>query len=327
MMFSLNRILFFLTIFVAMLALPSFFAGWNGVVLLKNIPMHFIILFIVLTLTRWLSLIFRWYLLLKNTPYKQKTTSLFPMVLAVDFAGDNSPASVGNIVSTLVLFKQKNVPSTAIIPYGNLIFILDLAAVSTIILFALLFSLGDSMEIDTAAILAIVLIATIMLFLLLTVIYIDKLTFLLTKLPLPKNWLVEQRKQALYWWFRLSRNLKKSFRKNPKSILLVYLLSLTHWGVRFFILYLALLSLGAEASWPTTALIQFVSGMAGIFSLLPGGFPVIDISATVLLNTYLDMELILPAILLWRLASYHTNFIAGGISLLWLTRKKNDSQN
>lgn len=322
-----NRILFFFTVFIAMLALPSFFAGWDGIALLKNIPKHFIILFILLTLTRWLSLIFRWYLLLKNTPYKQKTTSLFPMVLAVDFAGDNSPASVGNIVSTLLLFKQKNVPSTATISYGNLIFLLDLAAVSTIIIFALLFSLGDSIEIDTAAILAVTLIAAIMLFLLLVVIYIDKLTSLLTKLPLPKNWLVERRKKAFYWWFKLSKNLKKSFWKNPKNILLVYLLSLAHWGVRFFILYLALLSLGAEASWSITALIQFVSGMAGIFSLLPGGFPVIDISATVLLNTYLDMELILPAILLWRIASYHTNFIAGGISLLWLTRKKNDSQN
>lgn len=92
------------------------------------------------------------------------------------------------------------------------------------------------------------------------------------------------------------------------------------------LLYVALLAVGADANWPAAALVQFVSGMAGVFSFLPGGFPSTDISTAVLLKVYFDITLILPALVVWRLASYHINFVAGGLSLLWLTRK-NDSKN
>lgn len=146
MMPSLRRAVFLFAVFIAMLALPSFITGWEGIALIKSISAHFVLIFIALTLIRWASLVFRWYFLLSGSEHHLNATALYPMVLAIDFMGDNSPASVGGLAGTALLFKQKEIPFATTIAYCNLIFVLDLAAVGTVMLLAVMFSIGTTID-------------------------------------------------------------------------------------------------------------------------------------------------------------------------------------
>jgi len=321
MRFSLNRTLFLIAVSIAILALPSFLVGKEGLLVLQNISLSIVIAVFFLSLTRWFLLSWRWQLLLEANQHQWKKKNLLPIVLAIDFFGDNGPASLGSFASSLLLFKQRGIPTSTTTAINNLLFLLDLAAVGTVILAALLFATNMNIGLSWLAAASMALLLFSVLALIVLIHHIDKATQLILRLPLPNKLLLKQRKKAFFWWYRLQRSLKITTAIRPNKIAALYLISLSSWGIRFSMLFIALIALGAEINWPVTALIQFISGLAGMISFLPGGFPSMDISITVLLSSHLEQNIILPALLLWRLATYHVNFIAGSLSILWLARK------
>ncbi|MGV8514907.1 lysylphosphatidylglycerol synthase domain-containing protein, partial [Pseudomonas aeruginosa] len=62
-----------------------------------------------------------------------------------------------------------------------------------------------------------------------------------------------------------------SLRLPKRRLLAVFLLSSTHWLLRFSVLDLTLRGLGVDIQWAWTFLIQMVSLSAGQLSLIPGG--------------------------------------------------------
>src|SRR5699024_1051672 len=155
---------------------------------------------------------------------------------------------------------------------NNIIFLLDLTAVGTVILVAIFFSSNINVEFFwlTAASLALLFFTAVTLIALIR--YVDAVTWLIQRLPVPKSRLTRQRKKAFFWWCRLQHSLKASANVAPKKIAALYLITLSSWAIRFLILFIVLIALGADIDWPITALIQFISGLAGMISFLPGGF-------------------------------------------------------
>ena len=110
--------------------------------------------------------------------------------------------------------------------------------------------------------------------------------------------------------------------KMPRQRLLaVFLLTCVHWGLRYSILYLALLGLGVDVQWAWTFLIQMLSLTAGQFSLLPGGAGTAELTSAALLAPLVGKSTAAAAILIWRTVTYYFYLVVGGpIFLLMVGR-------
>jgi uncharacterized protein (TIRG00374 family) len=98
--------------------------------------------------------------------------------------------------------------------------------------------------------------------------------------------------------------------KMPHRVLFkVFLLTCVHWGLRYSVLYLALLGLGVDIDWAWTFLVQMLSLSAGQFSHSPLLAPMVGKSTAA------------AAILIWRIVTYYFYLVAGGPVFLLMVGK------
>lgn len=311
-----------------MLAVPAVLGGKDALSLVATLSPAYIALFILLSLTKWTCMSLRWLILIGTGNHPVRKRSVFAIVLASDFASEAIPVGVGAIASNLLFFKRQGVPATATVAFANFIFILDLAAVFLVLSTALLltFHSGNHNTIWIAmAATALVLVVMVALFLALR--YIDKLALLAKRLSLHRFIPSRYKEKALELLVQLKTRYAQTGQIPLRTLLPLLLVSLVVWSIRFSLLYLAIRAVGGNLSWAYTAVAQFVSGLIGMITFLPGGFPGMDVSIAALLHGDLTMKTILAAIFLWRLVTYHINFFVGGASFSWLSAKASKSTN
>jgi len=103
-----------------------------------------------------------------------------------------------------------------------------------------------------------------------------------------------------------------TFKLPRPTLVKVFALTCLHWAVRYSVLYLALLGLGAQVDWAWTFLIQMLSLSAGQFSLLPGGAGAAELTSAALLAPMVGKSTAAAAILIWRAVTYYFYLVAGG---------------
>ncbi|MFJ5298875.1 lysylphosphatidylglycerol synthase transmembrane domain-containing protein [Pseudomonas sp. SLFW] len=110
--------------------------------------------------------------------------------------------------------------------------------------------------------------------------------------------------------------------KMPHRVLFkVFLLTCVHWGLRYSVLYLALLGLGVDIDWAWTFLVQMLSLSAGQFSLSPGGAGAAELTSAALLAPMVGKSTAAAAILIWRIVTYYFYLVAGGPVFLLMVGK------
>jgi uncharacterized protein (TIRG00374 family) len=115
--------------------------------------------------------------------------------------------------------------------------------------------------------------------------------------------------------------LAQTWKMPRERLLAVFVLTCVHWGLRYSILYLALLGLGVNVQWAWTFLIQMLSLTAGQFSLLPGGAGTAELTSAALLAPMVGKSTAAAAILIWRTVTYYFYLVVGGpIFLLMVGR-------
>ncbi|MNZ25338.1 hypothetical protein D3C78_425030 [compost metagenome] len=107
-------------------------------------------------------------------------------------------------------------------------------------------------------------------------------------------------------------SLAISLRQPKRTLLLVFLLTTCHWTLRFSVLYLTLRALGEELQWAWTFLIQLLSLVAGLATLMPGGAGSTELTSAALLAPLVGKPTAAAAILIWRVVTYYFYLIAGG---------------
>jgi uncharacterized protein (TIRG00374 family) len=316
-----KRTTFLLLVMLLMLAVPAVLGGREALALLVRIPPVYFILFALLTLTKWTCMTWRWTLLLKTGIYRVRQHRIFAIVLASDFASETVPLA-GAMGSNLLFFKQQSIPPTTTLAYSNFIFIMDLAAVFTVIVAALYTTLQETdRNITLIAVIGLSLIAIGMITIFLAIRHIEKLKKLASRTRLHCLIPTRYKDTITTSLISLENKLAQTGRLPLGTLLPLLLISLTIWSIRFSLLYLAIIAVGGDISWAYTAVAQFVSGLIGMITFLPGGFPGMDVSIAALLHGDLTMKTILAAIFLWRLVTYHVNFFAGGMAFLWLSSR------
>ncbi|WP_153629345.1 lysylphosphatidylglycerol synthase transmembrane domain-containing protein, partial [Pseudomonas aeruginosa] len=106
--------------------------------------------------------------------------------------------------------------------------------------------------------------------------------------------------------------LHDSLRLPKRRLLAVFLLSSTHWLLRFSVLDLTLRGLGVDIQWAWTFLIQMVSLSAGQLSLIPGGAGGTELTSAALLAPMIGKSTAAAAIVIWRAVTFYFYLVAGG---------------
>ncbi|MBD1550922.1 lysylphosphatidylglycerol synthase transmembrane domain-containing protein [Pseudomonas typographi] len=133
-------------------------------------------------------------------------------------------------------------------------------------------------------------------------------------------------RHATRWrWARrtlhFSAQLAETLRQPKRRLLLVFGLTCVHWSLRYTVLYITLLGLGAELEWAWSFLVQMLALCAGQFSLLPGGAGATELTSAALLAPMVGKSTAAAAILIWRIVTYYFYLVAGGPLFLMLVGK------
>ncbi len=116
-----------------------------------------------------------------------------------------------------------------------------------------------------------------------------------------------------------SRAVHSTLVVSPWRLLVIFLLCVGHWLLRYSILYLAILSLGHHLEWRYTFFVQMLSMAAGHLTFLPGGAGGTELTSAALLTPYLHAGSVGAAILIWRCITYYLYLLAGGLTLATVT--------
>lgn len=293
---------------------------------LADLPSGYVALFLGLCLLRWFCQGLRFELLLRSHGYKPGILNTCAISLASEFASENSPAGTGQVAVSLALFHRRGVPPAVTASAGLYILLLDVLAVLVIVLgsLALLVASHSGKLLSTPQHLLLASSALLAAFILLVRYHLpllDRLLHVPWHKCVPRTY-----RETVANFLRDTRLKIAQFHDIGRPVLLaVALLSLINWGIRFSLLFLALLALGHPLDWSWLALVHFVSTLAGMLTFLPAGFPGTDLSLVALLHGQVPLPVLASALLLWRLMTYYTTFIVGGSAFFWMGTKKQHS--
>ncbi|WP_374440790.1 lysylphosphatidylglycerol synthase transmembrane domain-containing protein [Pseudomonas panipatensis] len=120
--------------------------------------------------------------------------------------------------------------------------------------------------------------------------------------------------RRLHWARKLLHfrdSIVVSLRQPKRVLLLVFLLTSSHWLLRFSVLYMTLQAMGVDLHWAWTFLIQLLSLAAGLATLLPGGAGGTELTSLALLSPLVGKSTAAAAILVWRVVTYYFYLVAG----------------
>ncbi|WP_447555727.1 lysylphosphatidylglycerol synthase transmembrane domain-containing protein [Vreelandella sp. EE22] len=247
--------------------------------------------------------------------------------LAAKFALCATPGGSGGPVTLLALLAQRGVPPAK----GTAMFLIDQGCDSLFFVTMLGVAVGVTLTSDTqwphqgliqAALvgLGLLLVSTA-----LAICYLPALLRLRPIWPLSaakRRWLVRRLLRCRY-------ALQVTLRL-PRPVLAgILLLTALHWLLRYSLLYLAVLGVGAQADWLWTFLIQMLAMAASQLSFLPGGAGAAELGVGGMLLPLMAPEQVGAAVLIWRLVTYHL-YLAVGAPLFillgsrWLKARRSD---
>lgn len=313
----LGRKLLLLITLTLMIALPLWWGGQPALERLTVIRPHSLVLLACIIPLRWFCLGERYHVMLAHCGQRLTRRRITAIVLASDFLGENTPAASGGMASSLYFFKQAGVTITTSLAIGTLLLMLDGIAIVAILSGCLIGLARIPVLPVIAAGIALITLFVVICWLLLKqprrLVSICQHRLLRRLLPQPLVQLLHDNTT------QLAAQLHRVDRLPLGRLGYVALLTGINWMLRLSLLFVALGAVGASPTWASTALVQATGALAGLFTLLPGGFPAADISIAALLQLTQPIMVIAPALIVWRLITYYLSVVSGGGCLVWLT--------
>jgi uncharacterized protein (TIRG00374 family) len=122
---------------------------------------------------------------------------------------------------------------------------------------------------------------------------------------------VARRRQLARWILRFRHGLGLLLGLARWRLALVYLLCVSHWVIRYSILFWIVRGLGERVPWTYLFLTQMLSFSVGQVALLPGGSGGVELGFSALLAPWLPAATLAAAMLAWRCATYYWLLLAG----------------
>lgn len=301
-----------------------YIGGADLVRTIKNIPLPSLCALLILPCLRWLFLLTRLQLLFKAKGLKFRNRDVLATQWAYDFAAETTPGNIGGPLVVFTCCKIFNIPISTATSMSILTLTLDVAAASIIFSIALATSdLIFNQSIHWQLLVFFTFVFSVVVLLWILTKHRRSLQRQIIKLN-PTRWLKKHRARKLQkFWIRHELALKRMSKLNMPSMLLIAFSSAGIWACRLSIVYFVIQVIPEihHISWPDALIIQFISSVAGIVVLLPGGLLGADITIAALLSPLFDIKTITAVILLWRLLTFHINFVVGSLSFIWISSK------
>jgi uncharacterized protein (TIRG00374 family) len=302
------------------LLIPLFMGGTEMFHRLRNFPLSLLLAMFGMVLVGWCANTMRLRLLLGDSAAGLGVRKSLGVVMATEFAyyvtpgGSGAPLTLVALLSRSGIGPAKSTAAFATDQLNDLLFFL--LALIGILIYALSHQISENLEwmLIASALLTgagLCLFAGFARFHRRIILFNGRLLKRLnTKTSTRTRWA----RKLLHFRDALAETWKM-----PHRILFkVFLLTCVHWGLRYSVLYLALLGLGVNIDWAWTFLVQMLSLSAGQFSLSPGGAGAAELTSAALLAPMVGKSTAAAAILIWRIVTYYFYLVAGGPVFLLL---------
>lgn len=310
---------------LALLAITGAFLYFGGNGLLKTIrtiPAYSLCALLALPCLRWLFLLTRLQLLFMANGLRFRHRDVLATQCAYDFATETTPGNIGGAPLILACCRIFRIPVSSVTGISLLTLTLDVVAASLVFSIALArstFVVNQSLHWQLTVFFTFVF--TILASLWALARFRRPLLRQLSRIGVMRRIRKPHARKAQRFWRRTEMAIKRVRNLTVPAMLLVILSSIGIWASRLSVIYFVIRVIPGihSLSWPDALIIQFVSSLAGILVLLPGGLLGADITVATLLSPYFDMGTIVTIILLWRLLTFHVNFLAGSVAVLWIS--------
>jgi uncharacterized protein (TIRG00374 family) len=309
----MKRLAWLVVALVIAVALPWALGGGELLSRLRGFPLPLLLgLFAMIGLC-WTLNALRLRLLLQDQGKALSLPRAVGMVMATEFAICATPGGSGGPLALVALLSRQGIRparTSAVFAMDQLSDLLFFGlAVVGVLLYALFHNLSSRMEwlLGTSALLmALALLACWGVgrhqrqFVALTGYLLGHL-----RMSRPHRWRWARR------WLHFVHAFKDTLGMPRPLLMLAFLLTCSHWGLRFSVLWLALRGLGSDLEWAWSFLVQILSLSAGQFSLLPGGAGAAELTSAALLAPMVGKPTAAAAILIWRVVTYYFYLLAG----------------
>lgn len=319
----MKRLFWLVALLVLALLIPLFMGGMDMFHRLRNFPLPLFLAMFGMVLVGWCANTMRLRLLLGDSANGLGMRKSLGVVMATEFAYSATPGGSGAPLTLVALLSRcgigpaKSTAAFATDQLNDLVFFL--LALIGILIYAVFHKLSENLEwmlIASALLIGAGLCAC------------AGFARFHRRIILFNGRLLKRLKRKNTTRLRWARKLLH-FRdalaetwKMPHRVLFkVFLLTCVHWGLRYSVLYLALLGLGVNIDWAWTFLVQMLSLSAGQFSLSPGGAGAAELTSAALLAPMVGKSTAAAAILIWRIVTYYFYLVAGGPVFLLMVGK------
>lgn len=309
----MKRLAWLVVALVVAIALPWALGGGELLSRLRGFPLPLLLALFAMIGACWTLNALRLRVLLQAQGKRLSLARAIGMVMATEFAICATPGGSGGPLALVTLLNRQGIGtarSSAVFAMDQLSDLLFFGlAVIGVLLYAVFHNLSSRLEWllgSSAVLMTLALLACWAIgrhqrrFVTLT-------GYLLARLRMsrPHRWRWARR------WLHFVHAFKDTLGMPKRSLALAFLLTCSHWGLRFSVLWLALKGLGSDLAWAWSFLVQILSLSAGQFSLLPGGAGAAELTSAALLAPMVGKPTAAAAILIWRVVTYYFYLLAG----------------
>lgn len=121
---------------------------------------------------------------------------------------------------------------------------------------------------------------------------------------------------------RFRRGIEETLAVPRWRLVLMFALCLTHWLLRYSVIFLAVRAMGEQLDWTYGFFVQMVAMGAGHLTLLPGGAGGAEVAGAAMLSPWLGSLTTATVIVVWRFMTFYWYLIAGGLVMLFVTARQ-----
>lgn len=319
----MKRALWLIIAIAAAIGIPLALGGAELFARLRQFPMHLLLGMFAMIMLCWVINSTRTRLLLGDQARNVGPIRCLGLVMATEFAYCATPGGSGAPLTFMALLRRHGIHPAragavfAMDQINDLLFFL--CALIGVLCYALLHHLSEHMRgllVSSAVLIVAALVGCGFL-----------ARYHRRMLSLSGKLLAKLRvRHATRWrWARrtlhFSAQLADTLRQPKRRLLLAFVLTCIHWSLRYSVLYITLIGLGAELDWAWSFLVQMLALCAGQFSLLPGGAGAAELTSAALLAPMVGKSTAAAAIVIWRIVTFYFYLVAGGPLFLILVGK------
>lgn len=245
-------------------------------------------------------------------------------VISAEFAAVATPASTGGAATYIFLLSRRGLrlgEAAAIVAFDQLMDLIFFATVMPVALVLFLTGQGMTQAFSAPAILIGVLALGVVLLLWLPRHY-RPIAIWLGRVIRRVPGLCRLRYRLARWLIQFRRSVTLLLRLGAGRLLLVYLLCIGHWMLRYGVLPVLLYFMGYSGHWSYIFLAQALMFLVGHLSFLPGGAGGVELVFGALLRPYLDGGTMAAAILVWRFCTFYWYLLAGAPVFIFTTGRR-----